>query len=373
MTDDFREIIVDLGAISANVRQLRAAVGTAHTMAVVKANGYGHGAVPSARAALEGGVDWLGVADITEGLALRRAGIHAPILAWLHGPDENFVDAVDSGIDVGVSSLAQLEALAEAARSGPPAFAQLKVDTGLSRNGIPSADWTCVFEAAARFHRQGRLLIRGLFTHLSGASAEHDRAALRLFHRARQELASYGLSPELEHAAASGAALTLPESRLSAVRLGISIYGLSPAPSVSAREWGLRPAMTLRTRVAAVRRVPPGTGVSYDYTYRTVEASTLALVPLGYAEGIPRSASNRGPVTINGERYRVAGRVAMDQFVVDVGNAAVSAGDEVVIFGDPAEGHPSADDWAAASDTINYEIVTRLGGRAHHRYRETRV
>jgi alanine racemase len=363
VTAAFRERVVDLDAISGNVARLRELVGTPHVMAVVKADAYGHGAVESARAALAGGADWLGVAEIPEGLALREAGITAPVLAWLHDPDVDFSAAVEADLDLGLSSRTQLEAAAAAGDGSRPVAVQLKVETGLSRNGIAEGDWDAVFARARELEQSGEVVVRGIFSHLSNASPEDDRAALAAFDRALERAAAAGLAPELRHIAASAAALTLPESRYDLVRLGIAVYGLSPFGAASAAELGLRPAMTLRGRVAAVRRVPAGKGVSYDYTYRTATETTLALVPLGYAEGIPRHASNRAPVSIGGRTFRISGRVAMDQFVVDVGDLDVQVGDEVVLFGDPATGVPGADDWAQAADTINYEIVTRLGGR----------
>ncbi|MGN7797963.1 alanine racemase [Leifsonia sp. 22587] len=358
----FRERVVDLDAVAGNVARLRELVGTPHVMAVVKADAYGHGAVECARAALAGGADWLGVAEIAEGLALREAGITAPVLAWLHDPDEDFAAAAAAGLDLGLSSRSQLEAAAAAGDGSAPVFVQLKVETGLSRNGLAEEDWDAAFARARELETQGAIVVRGIFSHLSNASPEDDRAAIALFERALARAAAAGLTPELRHIAASAAALSLPEARYDLVRLGIAVYGLSPFGG-SAAELGLRPAMTVRGRVAAVRRVPAGKGVSYDYTYRTSGETTLALVPLGYAEGIPRHASNRAPVSIGGQTFRVSGRVAMDQFVVDVGDLDVQVGDEVVLFGDPATGVPSADDWAEAAGTINYEIVTRLGGR----------
>jgi alanine racemase len=364
----FRERVVDLDAVTANVVRLRELVGTPHVMVVVKADAYGHGAVECARAALAGGADWLGVADIAEGLALREAGIAAPVLAWLHDPDEDFAAAVRAGLDLGISSGAQLEAAAAAADGERPVFLQLKVETGLSRNGIAESDWEAVFARARELETAGRVVVRGIFSHVSNASPEDDRAAVAVFERALERAGSAGLAPELRHLAASAAALSLPEARYDLVRLGIAAYGLSPfgrsaASATSAAELGLRPAMTLRGRVAAVRRVPAGTGVSYDYPYRTDKETTLVLVPLGYAEGIPRHASNAAPVSIGGRTFRVSGRVAMDQFVVDVGDLEVAVGDEVVLFGDPATGVPSADDWAEAAGTINSEFVSRHGGR----------
>lgn len=367
----FREAMVDLGAVAANVAHLRELVGTPHTMAVVKANAYGHGAVPVARAALAGGADWLGVADIDEALELRRAGISAPILAWLHDPAADWAAAVVAGIDLGISSTAQLTQVTDAARSlGRVASVQVKLETGLSRNGVHESDWESVLALAAELERGGAIRVRGIFSHLSNASPADDAAAIACFERGLTAAAAAGLTPELVHLASSAAAIRLPEARYSMVRLGISLYGLSPFDDASGADLGLTPAMTLRGQVAAVRRVTAGSGVSYDYTWRAPADTTLALVPLGYADGIPRQASGRARVSINGRQYPVVGRIAMDQFVVNAGDDAVAIGDPVVLFGDPAAGVPSATDWAHAADTINYDIVSRIGARVPRSYRQ---
>ncbi|MET0812175.1 MAG: alanine racemase [Microbacterium sp.] len=362
-----REATVDLGAITANVRHLRRLT-ESEVIAVVKADGYGHGAVRSAAAALEGGATRLGVADIGEALSLRRGGIMAPILAWLHAPGASFAEAASVGVELGISSYDQLQAAAAAASGGRPVGVHLKLETGLSRNGIAPADYRVVFAEAARLERIGRLRVIGLFSHLSNASDADDRAALRLFHDGVEVAAAAGLAPPLRHIAATHAAIALPETRLGCVRLGIGIYGLSPFADRSSADLGLRPAMTLRGSVVAVRRVPEGTGVSYGYDHRTERETTLALVSLGYADGVPRQASGRGPVRIADADFRVAGRIAMDQFVVDVGDHAVAVGDEAVLFGDPTLGAPAADDWASAAGTVNYEIVTRVGPRVPRRW-----
>ncbi len=366
----FREAVVDLDAIRHNVRVLAAAVAPAAAMAVVKADAYGHGAIPVARAALEGGAAWLGVADLGEALALREAGIAAPILAWLHDPDADFGPGVEHDVELGVSSEAQLAAIAAAAASAArPASVHLKVDTGLSRNGIPAATWPAAVEQAARLERDGILRVRGIFSHLSNASADEDAAQLAAFEAALAAASAAGLSPDVRHLASSAAAIRLPVARYDLVRLGIGCYGIPPfGDGTTAAELGLRPAMTLRGRVAAVRRVEAGTGVSYGYTWRAERPTTLALVPLGYADGVPRQASDRAQVWLAGARRPVVGRIAMDQFVVDVGDAEVAVGDEVVLFGDPQTGAPSADDWGDAAGTIGYEIVTRIGPRVTRTY-----
>jgi alanine racemase len=365
----FREAVIDLDAVTRNIRSLRETTGTPHLIAVVKADGYGHGAVRVARAALAGGADWLGTADIQEALAVRAAGIDAPLLCWLHPTGADFAGAIHADVDLGVSSVAQLEEIADAAGERT-AQVHLKLDTGLSRNGVGDEDWVQVFRRARELERSGALRVRGIFSHLSNASPHDDRAALAIFKRGLDLANSEGLRPGLVHLAATAAALDLPEARFNTVRIGIGMYGLSPFGDRSSADLGLTPAMTLRGRIAAVRRVPAGTGVSYSYTYRTTGASTLALVPLGYADGVPRQASGAGQVSIAGRRFRVAGRVAMDQFVVDVGDAQVAVGDDVVLFGDPATGAPSASEWADAAATINYDIVTRIGARVTRRYSE---
>jgi alanine racemase len=371
----FREAVIDLAALASNVAHLREVVGTEHVMAVVKANAYGHGAVECAIAALAGGADWLGVADLAEAIQLRDAGIDAPLLAWLHDPDADFAPAVAAGVDIGVSSVSQLDAVAAARRAlltdgrlHGQAFVQLKLETGLSRNGISEPDWEQAFARARELERTGDIFVRGIFSHVSNASPQDDAAALDTFTRGLDAAAAAGLTPELRHLAASAAALRIPDARFNLVRLGIAVYGLSPFDDATSADLGLKPVMTLRGRVAAVRRVEGGTGVSYDYTYRTKGATTLALVPLGYADGIPRHASNQATVTIGGEPFKISGRVAMDQFVVDVGDHVVQVGDEVVLFGDPAAAVTSADDWAEAAGTINYEIVTRIGPRVRRTY-----
>ncbi len=361
-----REATIDTGAITANTRQFRRVTGV-EVLAVVKADGYGHGAVRSAHAALEGGATRVGVADVAEAIALRRAGVAAPILAWLHAPGASFEEAASLDIEIAVSSFDQLLAASSASTLDRPVGVHLKLETGLSRNGIAPDGWGVVLAEAARLERLGRIRVVGIFSHLSNESAESDRVALRLFEEGLAAAASAGLRPALRHLAATHAAIALPETRLDLVRIGVGLYGLSPFADRSSAEIGLRPAMTVRASVAAVRRVPVGTGVSYGYTYRTPRETTLALVPLGYADGVPRQASGRGPVRIGGETFRVAGRIAMDQFVVDVGDHPVSVGDEAVLFGDPLAGVPSATDWGIAADTINYEIVTRIGPRVHRR------
>jgi alanine racemase len=371
-----REAHVDLAAIAHNVRMLRQAIGTTHFMAVVKANGFGHGAVESARAAVAGGADWLGVLDIPEALQLRGAGIREPILTWMHAPEQDFAPAVAAGIDIGVSSLAQVHALGRVSGVGLPGGTlprmQIKVDTGLSRHGAVPEDWAAIFAAAADYERRGALTVTGIFSHLANAGAGPDAAQLDAFTRALSLAEAAGLHPPLRHLASTAGALERPDTRFDLVRIGLGIYGLLPFEddAIRASELGqsLRPALELSAAIVSVKRVPAGSGVSYGHVFHTERDSTLALVPLGYGDGVPRHASGRGPVSINGKTYRVAGRVAMDQIIVDLGDDTAQVGDRAILFGDPRTGVPSADDWACSADTINYEIVTRLGGRIVRTY-----
>lgn len=356
----FREASVDYTAITENVRAIARTTGV-DVIAVVKANAYGHGAADAARAAIAGGAVKIGVADIGEALALRQGGFTEPLIAWLHEPGVDFEEAAAARIELGVSSFAQLEAAG--ATSTPEVVTHLKIDTGLSRNGVARAQWERVFAEAARLERIGKIEVQSLFSHVSGTSAADDLAQLAVFEEATTAARAAGLNPRFRHLAATHAALNYPQLRLDAVRVGIGIYGLSPASDTPAADFGLRPAMTLRAGIANVKRVAAGEGVSYGFDYRAPRETTLALIPLGYADGVPRQASGAAPVVINGKRYTVVARIAMDQIVVDVGDDSVEVGDEAVLFGDPSTGVPSADEWADAAGTINYEIVTRIGHR----------
>ncbi|HVB26984.1 MAG TPA: alanine racemase [Mycobacteriales bacterium] len=364
---------VDLDAIRANVGELRRRASSAAVMAVVKADGYGHGLVPAARAAVAGGASWLGVALVDEALALRAAGLRVPILAWLIGPGADVAAAARGGVDVGVSSRRGLaEAVAAAALVETPVRVQLKVDTGLGRGGAPAADWADLVEAAAKAESDGLVAVSGVWSHLAQADVpDHPSVTAQLaeFRRALDVAAGAGLDPQVRHLANSAATLTRPDLHFDLVRPGIAVYGVSPGPLVgSSAELGLRPAMTLTARVAHTKRVPAGHGVSYGHRYRTARASTLALVPVGYGDGIPRSATNAAEVWLGGARRRISGTVCMDQFVVDMGDDPVADGDEVVLFGPGDAGEPTAHEWGLACGTIGYEIVTRIGPRVPRVY-----
>ncbi len=367
------EAVVDLGAIRDNVRALRSAAPSSQLLAVVKADGYGHGMLPVARAALAGGADWLGVAFLTEALALRAAGISAPLLAWLVGPAEPIAPAVAAGVDIGVNAGWGLEGAVDAARqTGTEARVHLKVDTGLSRGGATAEDWPDLVARAAKAAADGSVRVVGIWSHFAYADAPgHPTVAGQLAaYRDALEIAERaGVRPEIRHLANSAATLTSPDAHFDLVRPGLAVYGLSPVPAVGAPErFGLRPAMTLTSTVALSKSVPAGSGVSYGHRYITDRRTRLALVPLGYADGVPRNATNTGEVLVGGHRRRISGTVCMDQFVVDVGDDEVDAGDEVLLFGPGERGEPTAQDWADATGTISYEIVTRIGARVPRRY-----
>ena len=367
------EVVVDLDAVEANVARLAQASSGASVMAVVKADGYGHGMVPCARAARAGGAAWLGVAVLEEALALRAAGDSGPILSWLAAPGEDYVAALSAEVDLSASAPWVLDEIAAAAAATDrTARVHLKVDTGLGRAGATVADWPDLLAAAGRLAADGRIEVVGVWSHLAYADAPgHPTVAAQLarFVEALEVAERAGVRPQVRHLANSAATLTLPQAHFDLTRPGLAVYGLSPVPDQAGpAELGLTPAMSLRARLALVKRVGAGQGVSYGHAYHTAGPTTLGLVPLGYADGVPRSATNRGPVLAAGARRTVAGRVCMDQFVLDLGADTAQPGEEVVLFGSGANGEPTAQDWAEATDTISYEIVTRLGARVPRRY-----
>ncbi|HJQ03191.1 MAG TPA: alanine racemase [Jatrophihabitans sp.] len=368
------EAVVDLAAIAGNVAVLKSNT-AAEVMAVVKADGYGHGLVPSAQAAVAGGASWLGVAMLEEALALREAGFDQRILAWLWTPHETEAlrAALAADVDISVSSVAALElVVALAAELGNTARVHLKIDTGLSRNGATAGDWSALLETAARAAAGEVVAIAGIWSHFVYADQPGHPTTVRQVERfgeALQIAKAAGVVPEVRHLANSAATLTLPQAHFDLVRPGVAVYGLNPVPDADpADDFGLVPAMTLRSELANVKRVPAGEGVSYGHVYVLERDSTLALVPLGYADGVPRAATNLGPVQIRGRRYTISGRVCMDQFVVDLADDEAAAGDQVVLFGPGRDGEPTALDWARALDTIHYEIVTRIGARVPRSY-----
>lgn len=361
-------VSIDLDAIRDNVAELVRRAAPAQVMAVVKADAYGHGLADSARAALAGGASWLGVAQLAEALRLREAGITAPLLAWLFAPGADVAGAIDADIEVTVGSMWSLDAVLAAVRErGAPARIQVKVDTGLGRGGILT-DWPQMVTRLAAAQAEGSIEVTGVWSHFAWADApQHPtvQAQQVRFEEACDELARAGVRPPLRHLANSAATLTNPSAHFDLVRPGLAVYGLSPVPDLGdSAHFGLREAMRVTARLSVVKRAAGGQGVSYGHEYVTDRDTVLGLVPMGYADGIPRAAGGAGPMLVGGQRLTVAGRVCMDQVVLDLGpDFAGSAGDEVVVLGRAADGEPSAQDWAQAAGTINYEIVTRMSPR----------
>ncbi|EGX59498.1 alanine racemase [Streptomyces zinciresistens K42] len=361
---------IDLAALRANVRTLRGRAPGAALMAVVKSDAYGHGAPQCARAAVQAGATWLGTATPEEALALRAAGLtDVRVMCWLWTPGGPWQEAVEADLDVSVSGMWALrEVTAAARRAGLPARVHLKADTGLGRGGCqPGGDWAELVREALRAEAGGLIRITGLWSHFACADEPgHPSVAaqLALFREMTAHAEGRGVRPEVRHIANSPATLTLPESHFDLVRTGIAVYGISPSPELGVpADFGLRPVMTLSASLSLVKQVPGGHGVSYGHHYVTPGETTLGLVPLGYADGIPRHASGAGPVLVGGKWRTVAGRIAMDQFVVDLGGDEPGAGEQAVLFGPGDHGEPTAEDWAQAAGTIAYEIVTRIGTR----------
>ncbi|WP_077488092.1 alanine racemase [Sinomonas mesophila] len=371
------QVSVDLSAISDNVKALRSLTRAPHFMAVVKGNAYGHGLVEVARTALASGADWLGTAQLTEAIALRRAGIAAPVLSWLYLATQTSAairEALEHDVDLSLGSVHQLEATVGIARGlGRPAVVHLELDSGLSRGGARAEDWPELVARARQAELEGTLKVRGVWTHLAWADIPAhpgNATAVAGFEAAVQAAKDAGLEPELRHVSSSANILQRREFDFDMVRAGLAIYGLSPADHVDPAEHGLRPALTVTAPIVMVKKVPAGTGVSYEHRAITHEPRLLGLVPLGYADGIPKEISGRNVVLIGGRRVPVIGKVCMDQFMVDLGPSGDGAavGDIAVLFGDPAAGAASADEWGAAIGSHGDEIINRIAPRLPRAY-----
>ena len=394
---------VDLAAIRHNLGVLRAAAPGALQLATVKANAYGHGLVPVALAALEGGADWLGVAQLAEAFALRRgldeAGIaraDAPVLAWISTSSSDFAAAIEADIDLSVSWTWVLADICAAARAvGRPARVHVKIDTGMSRAGSTLADLPALASALRMAADDGLVDIVGAWSHMSRADDPSDEgnastaSHVRIFEEGLAILADAGITPRIRHLSATSGILWHPEAHYDMVRAGIGLYGLSPDPAVAtADELGLIPALELHAPLTSVKVIEEGTPASYGGTWVAPTRRWIGLVPLGYGDGIFRAASNKARVVVRSEagllNAPLVGRVCMDQFMVDLGQAEGSPGtptarsgqapaapgDTAILLGSSALGEPLADDWAQAAGTINYEIVTNLGAHIPRIYRD---
>ncbi len=364
------EAVVDLAAVRANVSAMAAHVRTAEVMAVVKSDGYGHGMVPTAAAALAGGATWLATNSIAEAAALRRAGITAPVLCLLTTEDGPHAKAIELGIDLGVGSVSLLRRIiAAAGQAGRPARVHLKADTGMSRGGATMADWPSLVAAAAAAAADARCEVIGVWSHLACADIPgHPSvdAQLSAFTVALDQAERAGIAPSIRHLANTPALLTRPDTWFDVVRPGGGVTGLCTLPG-GPPDW-LRPAMTVRTEIVQVKRVPAGTGVSYGHRFVTKAPVTLGLIPLGYNEGIPRAASGNAEVLLRGRRVAIAGTVCMNQCVLDAGDERIEVGDEVVLFGPGDRGEPTAQEWADRVGTLSYDVVTRFTAKIPRSY-----
>lgn len=361
-------LIADLAAVAANTRDIAAHASGAAVLAVVKADGFGHGAAEVARTALAAGATRLGVTSIDEALALRAAGLDVPILSWLNPVDADFGAALATGVDVAVPSREHLDAVVAA---GPGTRVHLHLDTGMARDGAPPAEWAQLCRAARLAEQRGQLRVDGVMGHLACADVPADRSnatGRTRFAWGVEVARATGLRPAHRHLAATAATLTDPRTHHTLVRVGAGLFGIDPSGTVR-----LRPALTLTAPVVVVRRVRAGTPVGYGHTWTAPTATHLGLLPLGYADGLPRSASGRAEVFVRGRRRRVVGTISMDQAVVDLGDDAVSPGEVAMVFGPGSgsgsedDGAPTAAEWAAWAGTIEHEIVTGIGHRVARR------
>lgn len=364
---------IDLSAIAANVAYLQKHAGVP-VMAVVKADAYGHGLVPVARAALAAGAQWLGVALLEEALALRDSEISAPILSWLVPPGSDYVSAIQADIDLAIPSIVIFEEILSAGRNASmrPRI-HIEVDTGMTRGGFLD-EWEAFLLRIA--DTKDEVEVVGFFSHFARADEPGERqnaAQLKRFVEMTDDLNGIGIEPEIHHLSNSAATLVDASSHFDLVRTGIAMYGLTPDLEHlgTSKHLGLKPAMTLRAKLHLVKDVHAGTPVGYGAISTTRNETKLGVVAIGYADGIPRIAQNAG-VFVNGQRAQIMGRVSMDQFVVDLGaDSTAKAGDWVTVFGPGDEGEYTADDWGSASSSINYEIVTRIGPRVPRIYTPT--
>jgi alanine racemase len=373
LTTSAAQAVIDLDAIAHNVRLLKERAGSAQVMAVVKADGYGHGAVQVGQAALAAGASELGVATLDEALAVRAGGVAAPLLCWLHAPGTDFAPALAADVQLGVSSVRQLgEVLDAVHRTGRTAVVTVKVDTGLNRNGVGAPEFPALLTALRQAVADDAIRLRGIMSHLAcgddPGSPVNDVQAQR-FLEFRAQARDAGVEFEVAHLCNSPAAMTRKDLAYDMVRPGIAVYGQTPIPALG--DMGLKPAMTLKCTVVRVHSLKAGDGVSYGHTWIADRDTSVALLPLGYADGVYRSLGGRIDVLINGRRRPSVGRVCMDQFVVDLGPGPidVAEGDEAIVFGPGDQGEQTAQDWAELLGTINYEVVTSPRGRVRRVYR----
>ena len=377
--NDFRaRAVISTKALLRNLDRVRGVAGV-DVMAVVKADAYGHGVDYIARLLREHGVTWLGVALPSEALALRASGDQGNILAWLTTPgDPDLARCVAQDVDLSVSSIREMTEIIAAAESlNTVARIHIKIDTGLSRNGVQLDNLGAILELAQTGIANQRIYVRGVWSHLASADHVDPEIARRsvaeqidVFEKALTICANAGITPEIRHMANTAGALWHPASRYDLVRIGIGMYGLSPNSDRStANELGLVPAMQVQARISSVKEISTGTGVSYGHTWRADTSTLIGLVPIGYADGLPRNLGNKVEFAVDGSRIAQIGTIAMDQCVVKLDSVpGTKPGDTVSVFGPGTRGEMTADEMASLMGTVGYEIVTRLGVRVPRVY-----
>jgi alanine racemase len=363
MFENRAEARIDLSRLSENIKLLKKKSKT-NLLAVVKADAYGHGLVEVAKAAEIAGADWLGVALLEEAITLRKNGIKIPVLAWLVPPGSDFQSAVDLDIDI---AIADLKAFSEVSQLANKPRIHIEVDTGMSRGGF-LGEWADFLKSDF-----SKVNVVGIFSHFARADEPLEKQNIEQLSKFKElvsQLEAVGVKPQFKHLSNSAATLMNPDATFDFVRTGIAMYGLSPDVKTlgDSNKLSLKPVMQLRAKLHLVKNVPAGSAVGYGATQVTKSATKLGVVAMGYADGIPRVALNAG-VFVKNHRAPIIGRVSMDQFVVDLGPGSLAnSGDWVIIFGDGSHGEYTSDDWGAASSSINYEIVTRIGPRVPRLY-----
>ena len=384
MNTDFpARAIIDLSALEKNLQQLRKHDPQVQAMAIVKANAYGHGGAQIARAALEFGVNWFGVAQLAEAMQLRKALQDFPqarIFTWIFSPDANLEAAIKANLDIAVSNPETLLRVASAARAAEKkARVHLAVDTGMGREGALPENLAPLLSAAKLASEEGTIEVIGIWSHLargdeSGGGEQATARQLSDFQHACEAAEQRGFTGLVRHLSASSGLLWHPQAHFDLARYGIAMYGLTPNPGrASTASLGLTPIMRLEADLISVKKLPAGHPVSYGGTWVAPHDTYIGIVPLGYADGIDRHASGKIWVAANGQKYPQVGRICMDQFMVDLGSGEdgkppLASGATVRVWGDGSQGEPTADDWAQAAGTINYTIVTDLNPRVPRVY-----
>ena len=364
---------INLSAITQNFKSIKSRT-TADVLAVVKADAYGHGLIPVSKALEEAGVDWFGTALLEEAINLRKAGILKPIISWLTPLGEDFKSAIDLDIDLGIPSIDLLdEVIKTASLTGKTARIHLEIDTGMSRGGVLS-EWDQLIKSVLAGVNLKQLKVIGIWSHFARADEPDElmnQEQLSLFEEKVNQAKAAGIDAQFIHIANSAALFTNKSAHKNIIRSGIALFGLSPDVKTigDSSSLGLKPAMKLKAKLNLVKEVKAGSSVGYGGTAVLKSDTKLGVVALGYADGIPRSTNNLAGVFVDKKRAPIIGRVSMDQFVVDLGiTSTAKTGDEVIVFGDGSSGEYTVDEWAKAANTINYEIITRIGPRVPRIY-----